>query len=289
MNRIYVNGSLVDENKASIPVFDRGFSYGDGLFETMRACDGRPVFLKEHLERLKKGAAAISIPRAKLKPVESDIENGILSELLEKNGLSEGEAYIKIILTRGVDRGGHLPPKDLDPTTVILTKPLEKKTLEGTRKNGVRAVLVRGYAPALPGIKSLNYLPNILAKLEAGRLKAAEGLFVDHRGRVTEGTSTNLFVVIRGIIRTPPLSGGPFTDKCLPGVTRGAVIKLASGHDIKLQEAPVHEKTLLASEEAFLTNAILGIVPLIRVDKTPIGSGRPGRVTRLLQDFYKPE
>lgn len=278
----YINGRFVSEEKAVISVFDRGLSYGDGLFETIRARDGRPLLFAEHLQRLKAGADAVRMPKKALKTHLEKIDEKLIAKLLKENNLARDESYVKIIVTRGVDRGGHLPAADVKPTVIIYTKPLEASFLEGVRTKGLKAALIRDYAPALPGIKTLNYLSNILARMEAEGLKADEGLFTTARARVTEGTSTNLFVVLKGILRTPPLSGG----ELLPGVTRDAVIGVAKDNGVIVAEGPVSVTELLMSEEAFLTNAILGIAPLTRVDKTPIGSGRRGPLTRRLQGLY---
>lgn len=278
----YINGKFVSEEKAVVSVFDRGLSYGDGLFETIRARDGRPLLFAGHIQRLKAGADAILIPKKALAPLLQKIDDRLVSRLLKENGLTQGEAYVKIIVTRGVDRGGHLPARDIKPTVIMYTKPLEASFLKRVRSKGLKAALIRDYGPALPGIKTLNYITNILARIEADGLKADEGLFTTTRARVTEGTSTNLFIVLKGILRTPPLSG----EGLLPGITRDAVIGVAKENGVIVAEGPVSVTELLMSEEAFLTNAILGIAPLTRVDKAPIGSGRSGPVTRRLQGLY---
>ena len=240
----YINGKFVSEEKASVSVFDRGFSYGDGLFETIRARDGRPLLLAEHLQRLRAGAEAIRLSKKTLNTLLINIDEKLIARLLKANGLTDNESYVKIIVTRGVDRGGPLPSSGLNPTIIILTKPLDPAFLERVRGKGLKAALIRGFAPALPAIKSLNYLSNVLARMDADDAGADEGLFTTPKGRVTEGTSTNLFIVLKGILRTPLLT----KEALLPGTTRDAVMG--------------------------------------RVDKSLIGSGRRGPLTKRLQGLY---
>lgn len=277
-NYVYLNGKIVPEDKACISVFDRGLSYGDGLFETMLASVGSVRFLKEHIERLKKGALAIGIPKGALKILEEDIRGGVIKKLLKINGLSSRAAYLRITVTRGVDKGGHLPSKGLNPTIIIITKPVDIETVSKYRKRGVKAVLIKGCSPALPHVKSLNYLPNVLGRIEAKKRKAVEGIFVNEDSSLLEGTSTNIFLLIKGVLKTPPLS------RVLPGITRQLVITLAGKNGIRVEETTVYTKDLKNAEEAFLTNSILGIVPLIGVESWIIGDGTPGPATRSLQE-----
>ncbi|MBI4948940.1 MAG: aminotransferase class IV [Deltaproteobacteria bacterium] len=278
----YINGKFVSEEKASISVFDRGFSYGDGLFETIRARDGKPLLLAEHLQRLRAGAQTIRLPKKALNTLLVNIDEKLIARLLKANGLTDNESYVKIIVTRGVDRGGHLPSSGLNPTVIIMTKPLDPAFLERVRAKGLKAALIRGFAPALPTIKSLNYLSNVLARMEADDAGADEGLFTTPKGRVTEGTSTNLFIVLKGILRTPLLA----KEALLPGTTRDAVMGIARENGITVTEGIVSVAGLLACEEAFLTNAIIGAAPLVRVDKSLIGAGRRGPITKRLQGLY---
>jgi branched-chain amino acid aminotransferase len=276
--KVYMNGRFVDERRASVSVFDRGLNYGDGLFETMKAYDGRVFLFKEHLLRLKRGARALRIPTTPLKDMERKAER-----LLEYNGLTRGEAYLKIILTRGVDTRTLAPSNSLTPTMVITARRLDKSSLNRFRKNGIRAVLLneRGPAEGLGNLKTLNYLPSVVGKMEALRRRAFEGIFTSVDKRLLEGTSTNIFLVMKDIIKTPPLEG------ILPGITRNLIIKLAKEADIPVMEAAVYAKDLKKTNEAFVTNSILEVVPLVRVGTLPIGDGRAGRVTRLLQKSYR--
>ncbi|MEK7772710.1 MAG: aminotransferase class IV, partial [Deltaproteobacteria bacterium] len=182
----YINGSIVPEKRASVPVFDRGFNYGDGIFETMKARDAGVFFLKEHLRRLKEGVRAIGMPLQSLKGLEADIKDGALTELLRKNGLEDVLSYIKIIVTRG---GGDvpLPPAKTRPTTVMVCRPLDAKAVSGYQKRGVKAVIVKDFRPAIPWIKSLSCLPNILARVEANKKGAYEAIYAGADSSLSEG------------------------------------------------------------------------------------------------------
>lgn len=279
---VYLNGKFVEAGDASVSVFDRGLNYGDGLFETMKAREGKPLLLKEHARRLKAGARALRFALPPLKAFLDDIDKGALETLLRKNRLMEGEAYLKLIVTRGADKGGHLPSKGPKPTTIIVAKKLDEEYLWGLRKAGVAAVFVEGLCPALPGVKSLNYLPSVMAKMEAAKNAAFEALFTTG-GFVTEGSSSNVFAVNGGHLTTPPLASG-----ALPGIMRGEVIRLAKKWGFPAIEAPLSTKALEQAEEAFLTNSIMEAVPLVRIGKKKIAGGRPGSLTKAVQLLLRP-
>lgn len=263
--KIYLSGSIVPEGKASVSVFDRGLNYGDGLFETMKAHDGKPAFLKEHLQRLKAGARFLKIP---INALEADVKDGVIERLLKANRLSKGSACVKIIVTRGVDKSGHAPSKGTTPTLIIITKRIDETYIVRLQKKGVKAILIKGYAPALGGFKTLNYLPCVLAKAEAERRGAFEGIFVGEDGTIKEGSSTNIFIVSKGILKTPPANA---QSGILPGVTRQAVISIAKKLGLTVKEAPISVKDLFTCDKAFLTNSIIGMVPLVSVDSRRIG------------------
>ncbi len=283
--KAYVNGKIVEQDKACISILDRGLNYGDGLFETIKAVDGLPLFLSGHIERLKSGSSVIGLSAASLRPLMADIRSGVIERLLKSNGLSTGSAYVRVTVTRGPDAGGHLPAKRPQPTAIIRTKPLDEKTNQRREKKGVRAILIRGFVPAIPGVKTLNYLPNVLGRSEASRHKAEEGIFTDSRDHVSEGTSSNLFIVEKGILKTPPIEARGYCC-ALPGITRGCALELARANGIKAVEAIITAQRLADCDEAFLTNSIAGIVPLVSIDGKALGSGRPGTATRALQELY---
>ncbi|MEK6758248.1 MAG: aminotransferase class IV [Deltaproteobacteria bacterium] len=283
--KAYVNGKIVEQDKACISLLDRGLNYGDGLFETIKAVNGLPLFVSGHLERLKSGSSAIGLSAASLKPLMADIRSGVMERLLKSNGLSTGSAYIRVTVTRGIDAGGHLPAKRAQPTAIIRTRPLDEKTLRRREKKGVSAILIRGFVPAIPGVKTLNYLPNVIGRSEASRRKAYEGIFTDSRDHVSEGTSSNLFIVEKAILKTPPIKARGYYC-VLPGITRGCVIELARANGIKARETIITAERLADCDEAFLTNSIAGIVPLVSIDGKALGSGRPGPATKALQELY---
>lgn len=285
--QVYLNGRIVPETRASVSVFDRGFTYGDGVFETLLVKGGRPVYLREHLKRLKDGIKILGIPATGLKELLRDIKAGAISALAEKNGL-KSVANVKIIVTRGADTGGHAPGKDAAPTVVMIARPIDEKAISASREKGMKAVIVEGLTPTIAGIKSLNYLPNIIGKDIALRSGADEAVFMDKEGIISEGTSTNIFVVRNGVILTPALGKGP-SEGPLPGVARGAVIRLAGKKGIKVKETILRKKDLHGCDEAFLTNSILGAAPLVRIDGRPVRDGRQGPLTRAVQGLLGAE
>lgn len=286
---VWINGKTTPAEKALVSVFDRGLNYGDGLFETIKSTEGAPLFLKEHLKRLLKGAKAIRMDVAKLEPFVDAVNSGMIEKLLKKNCLDKAEAYVKLIVTRGTDKGGHLPSKGLTPTTVIVTKKIDSSALASFRAKGVSAMTLEGPSPALPDVKSLNYLASVLARVSADEKGAYEALF-SHGGLITEGSSTNIFAVKDGLVTTPPLGRSCSTGP-LPGVIRGELKKLARRCSIRFSEIPLTPESLIGSDEAFLTNSIAGVIPLVRVNGSKIGKGRPGPVTarfeRLLEALEK--
>jgi branched-chain amino acid aminotransferase len=275
--KVYINGRFMDRQRAKVSVFDRGLNYGDGLFETMKAYDGRVFLFKEHLKRLGKGARALRIPTTPLKDIE---KKAVM--LLKQNGITRGEAYLKIIMTRGVDTQAFAHLKPINPTIIMTARRLDTKPIYQCRGKGIKAVLLnrKGPAEGLGDLKTLNFLPNVVGKMGALRRGAFEGIFTTGDQRLLEGTSTNIFLVMKKIIKTPPLEG------ILPGITRNLIINLAKKADIPVVEVPLYVKDIKKSDEAFVTNSILEVVPLVRVEATTIGGGSPGRVTRLLQHSY---
>lgn len=282
---VYFNGKTVPAEKACVCVFDRGLAYGDGLFETMKAVDGRPLFLKEHMRRLIRGARQLGFAVSSLRPLVEDIDGGAIENLLRKNRLSPGEASVKVLVTRGVDRASHLPTKGIRPTAVIMTRCVDTGAVARLRASGVSAITVADLAPAMPGVKSLNYIASVLAKMRADRAGAFEAIFT-RDGLVVEGASSNIFIVEGARLVTPPLAalsgGGP-----LAGVTRGEVARLARRLSLPVSDEPVAVSRLKAADEAFLTSSIMGIVPLVKVDRAKVGPGRPGPATKSLQELMR--
>lgn len=277
---VYLNGRYVQAARAKVSAFDRGFSYGDGLFETLRAYAGWVFGLDRHLARLKKGADQIGIS------FEGEVceWRRVMGELLRRNRLLGADASLRLMVTRGPDVLGSLLPPDalLSPTLLLVARPLNAGIAE-CQQVGIGAVTVHWGSPFNPlQIKSLDYLYNILAMAQAHREGAQEALFVDRDGCVVEGATSNLFSFSKGALTTPPLSSG-----LLPGITRDVIIEMAKKEGLSVCEVPVHLNDLLTVEEAFLTGSLKEVMPLIAIDGNKIGTGSPGPVTQHLQKCYR--
>jgi len=272
---VFVNGTFLPANRASISVFDRGLSYGDGLFETIRAYNGHPFALDRHISRLRRGLDELAIPFI----AETGIEE-TLEKLLNLNSLNSSDAYIRITITRGVDHGGLLPSEGIKPSIIILAKRVDTSKIGLWQREGVSVSLMEGYLPPLPQMKTLNYLPNLMAKMDSVRRGTDEGLFV-RDGRITEGTTSNIFTVKNGILSTPPADG-----TILAGVTREIVLEVAERNGVPCRESPLTATAFMESDEAFISNAMVEIVPVVAVDGHHVGDGEVGPTIRLLQKAY---
>ena len=279
--KIYLNGKLVEKQDAKISVFDHGFLYGDGVFEGIRAYNCLVFKLKEHIERLFESAHSImlDIHLSRQKMMEA------LISTLKANQLKD--AYIRLIVSRGEGDLGLDPRKCKgNETTVIITDKIvlypEKLYKEGM--DIITVPTIRNVPEALnPQIKSLNYLNNILAKIEAINCGYQEALMLDHLGYVAECTGDNIFVVEKGELYTPPQCMGT-----LRGITRDAVLSIARKLKIPTHEHVLTRHELYNSEECFLTGTAAEIIPVVKVDGRVIGEGKPGETTKLLmQEFRK--
>jgi branched-chain amino acid aminotransferase len=278
---IYLNGKWYPKSEAKISVYDHGFLYGDGIFETLRACNGKLFMLKEHLERLQRSADAIQL---RLPLTDRQLE-ALLYESLVRNNLRD--ARIRLTISRGPGELGldtNLCPQ---PTLVIMAKAFKAYPAELYRQ-GMSASIAstrRISSQALnPAIKSLNFLNNILAKQEARAQGTQDALMLNTQGQLTEATTSNLFFVSHDILKTPALECG-----LLPGITRQLVLELARQHEIEVEEGSFYATDLLDADEAFLTNTSLEIMPLVQVDAKPIGQGIPGEITKKLHEWFKAE
>ncbi len=274
---VYLNGNLVSENEAKVSVFDRGFLYGDGLFETMRAYAGKIFRLDRHLRRLFQAARmlSLSIPGGEEK-LREDVYGTLKANNLE-------EAYLRLTISRGEGGRGPDVADNFRASTVIVAKPLPLYP-HRWYEEGVKAVVVkvrREETSPLSRIKSLNYLPNILAKLEARDKGAEEGLMLNSQGHLAEGAVSNIFLVRGGKLVTPSLESG-----VLPGITREAILELAPGQGLKASEREIRLTELKEAEEAFLTNSLREVLPLTRVDGHPFGDGKVGKITRSIAEAY---
>ncbi len=277
--KIYLDGKLIDKEKAYISVFDHGLLYGDGVFEGIRTYDGLIFRMKEHIDRLYKSAGAIElkIPMTKMEMIEAVITT------LKANKLHN--AYIRLVVTRGVGDLGLDPRKCSKPTIFIITHKIALYPKEFYRKGLeiVTATTRRNYPQALdPRIKSLNYLNNILAKLDAIKSGTEEAIMLTYDGYVAECTGDNIFIVKNCELITPPVNLG-----ALEGITRDAVIKLAKSTDIPFYEKLLRMEDVYDADEVFLTGTAAEIIPVVRIDKRRIGDGKPGEMTRRLTGTFK--
>ena len=277
-NIIFLNGKFLPDDRAMVSIFDRGFMYGDGLFETMRSYEVTIFALDLHLERLVGSAKIIGISLRQSKKYLSNI----VHNTLKINGLTSGNAYVKLIITRGLDCGGRIiPPKSLKPTIAIIARPLDVKKIKHYQHKGMGAVFISNKIRPIPQVKSLNLLANITGLIEANQTRMQEGIFT--RGnKILEGAITNIFISDGKSLKTPPIKDG-----ILAGVTRRLVIELAKKQGIKIVEISLTMEDLKNSAEAFLTNSIMEIVPLVKIENKLIDHGLPGILTRRLQHAYK--
>lgn len=276
---IYLNGKMVPDEEAVISVFDHGLLYGDGVFEGIRAYNGRVFRLVEHIRRLYESAHSImlTIPLSQEEMIKAVVDTVNANKLRD--------AYIRLVVTRGVGDLGMDPRKCKTAQVFIIA---DKITLypEELYEKGLEVITVatrRNIAEALePKIKSLNYLNNIHAKIEANRAGVLEALMLTNQGYICEGTGDNIFIYRRGELLTPPAYLG-----ILEGITREAIIELASREGIPLKEVPFTRHDLYVSEECFLTGTAAEVIPVIEVDQRLIGSGKPGPITKKLIKLFR--
>lgn len=265
----YVNGKYVQKDEASISIYDHGFLYGDGVYEAIRAYDGIVFKLREHLDRLYESAKSIKINI----PISKDELSGIVVEILKKNDLKSG--YVRIVVSRGFGKMGVDPRNCPKPTLVVMADPREP--LFGEEVKGISAIvssLRRTPSWSLdPRIKTLNYLNNVLAKIEAIEAGAEEAIMLNEQGYVAETSTENVFVVKNGTVATPHPSLG-----VLKGITRDVIIGIVKelGHPLEERSISIHE--LYNADEVFVTGTAAEAVPIIRISGRVVGDGRIGTV-----------
>jgi branched-chain amino acid aminotransferase len=273
-----VNGQVIAADAPALGVLDRGLLYGDGLFETLRAYDGVPFLLGEHLARLNASAVELRISEG----LDPALIAHNISELLHLNGLRD--AYIRITLTRGAHRGS----LELDftdrPTVCIIARPLRRlpPSLYDPGSTAIIASIRQNADSPLPRHKTLNYLANLVAKTEARQRGADEAILLNTRGEVAEAASSNLFLVAGERLVTPSLEAN-----ILPGVTRAEVLRLAEEAGMPAEERLVRPDELREAQEVFLTNSIVELAPLRALDGQPVGDGAPGPIARQLHAAYR--
>ncbi len=281
---VNVNGQIFDQEHAVVSVFDHGFLYGEGIYETLRTYNGQPFLFERHMRRLRRSAEmlALTVPLADAQIDERFRETMRAARL---GGGPDHEAYIRILVTRGVGEITYDTAACLTPSVVVIVKPNEDLPDELFSK-GVRVVMapvVRNHPGSVnPMIKSNNLLNNALAMQYAYRQGAFEGVMRNYRGELAECTTSNLFVVKGGAALTPPVDAG-----LLPGITREFVFEIGRDAGVPVREAVLHDADLLDADEAFLTSTTREIVPIVQVDDRRIANGAPGPVTHALLAAFR--
>jgi branched-chain amino acid aminotransferase len=276
--KIWLNGKLVDEADAKITVFDHGLLYGDGVFEGIRVYNGRVFELDAHIKRLYESAIAIRLEI----PIGTSELAGAVEETVKANGITDG--YIRLVVTRGVGTLG-LNPFICKNSCVFIIADKIQLYPEELYEKGMRlvsATTVRNHPLAIPPqAKSLNYLNNILAKIEALDNGVPEAIMYNHEGYVAEASGDNVLIVKDGVIYAPPAEAG-----ALPGITRGIVIKLAKEQNLQVVEKNLTRFDLYVADEFFLTGTAAEVIGIVEIDGRIIGDGRPGPITGLLRKKF---
>lgn len=275
---LLLNDRLVPARRATISALDRGFVYGDGLFETVRTYRGEPFGLTEHLRRLARSARVFRIPFE----ASPEYWRPRVRRCLRANDLLATDAAVRLTVSRGAGPFGIVPPAHLRPTVMMLATPVDPR-LRAVQARGVSICFFpfRLVTATLPSHKTLHYLPAVLGKMIARRRGAWEAVYLGADDTVLEGTTSNVFAVERGRLITPPLHG------ILPGVTRHVLTTLAKRARVPLVERRLTREELLAADEVLLTASTIEVLPVVRVEGTRIGDGKPGPITRTLQEEYR--
>src|SRR5881392_2330825 len=276
--KIYIDGKFYSEANAKISVFDHGLLYGDGIFEGIRFYNGRVFRLEEHLDRLWDSARSICLEI----PISREEMTEALLETVRRNGLREG--YIRQIVTRGVGNLGLNPVQCKQPSVIIIATTISLYPREVCEK-GLTVVTCAtrrtGSAALNPAVKSLNYLNNVMARIEANLAGADEALMLNEAGNVAECTADNVFVIKKGQIFTPPISAG-----ALRGITRSVVFDVAAELGLKVSETDVTRHDVFIADECFLTGTAAEVIPVVKADGRTIGTGKPGSITmRIIERF----
>jgi branched-chain amino acid aminotransferase len=276
--RVYINGKLYDKADAKISVYDHGLLYGDGVFEGIRVYHGKVFKHKEHIDRLYESAKHIALEI----PMSREEMTRAVDDTVRANAKHNG--YIRLVVTRGPGSLG-LDPRKCEPNIIIIVDDISLYPAE-LYENGLEIItssIIRNHPNALnPRIKSLNYLNNILAKIEAIRAGVLEAIMLNHKGEVAECTGDNIFLVKNGKMKTTPTESG-----ILEGVTRNVVIDLAKAAGIPITECPLTRHDVYIADEVFLTGSAAEIIAVTKVDGRPIGTGKPGPIAKQLREQFQ--
>ena len=279
MSKIYMNGKLVEKADAVISVYDHGFLYGDGIFEGIRIYNSVVFKLHEHIVRLYESAKSIDLTI----PLSIDEMCKAVKDTVQANAKKDG--YIRLIVSRGVGNLGLDPRKTTNPQIIIIVDDISIYPEEMYEKGMeiITAATIRNIPNALnPRIKSLNYLNNILAKLEANRAGVPEAIMLNHLGEVAECTADNIFLVKNGVLKTPAPQCG-----ILEGITRNTVMDLAKAENITVQEVVITRHDVFIADECFLTGTAAEVISVVKCDGRKIGDGVPGEMTKLLRARFR--
>ena len=275
---VYINGLFTPLKNAKVSILDRGFCYGDGLFETMRSCKGNIFRSDHHLERLFRSLPLIFIDL----PMTRQEVRAVLQETLNRNKFKN--AIIRLTVTRGINEPSFQIDPEVPPTLVVYARP-HHPLPKAIYRNGVQITLLTLPAPTLPGVnqglKTCNYLSNILVREISQRQGSMEGVIVDPILGVTEGATSNLFIVKQGVLKTPAVN-----NSVLEGITRRVVLEIARDHKIPIEKGLLTAEDVLTADEVFITNSGIDIVPVVRVDNASIGNKKPGILTRFILDEF---
>jgi branched-chain amino acid aminotransferase len=278
---VSVNGRISSQHEAVISVFDHGFLYGEGIYETMRTYQGRPFLYDRHMRRLHNSARMIVLDL----PFTDEVLAGQIQDTMAAAHLQGGEAYIRVLVTRGIGELTYDPAATPRPSVIIIVKAQVDPPADAYEK-GVCAVIVdvvRNHPDTVnPMIKSNNLLNSALAAQEAIRRGGFEGIMRNYRGELSECTTSNLFIVKDGAALTPPLTAG-----LLPGITREFLLEIGKDLGVPVREEVLRDEDLFGADEAFLTSTTREAVPIVTVDDRPIGNGRPGPVTKTLLEGFR--
>ena len=278
---VNVNGRITGERDAFISVFDHGFLYGEGIYETLRTYQGRPFLYDRHVRRLRNSARMIVLD---LPFTDADLASQIRDTMAAAD-LTGDEAYIRVLVTRGVGELTYDPQATPIPSVIIIVKP-HVDPAPDVYERGVRVVIVdvvRNHPETVnPMIKSNNLLNSALAAQQAIRRGGFEGIMRNYRGELSECTTSNLFIVKHGVALTPPLESG-----LLPGITREFLFDIGKEIGVDVREQVLRDADLFSADEAFLTSTTREAVPIVTVDDRTIGNGRPGPVTKTLLEGFR--
>ncbi|MBI2808414.1 MAG: branched-chain-amino-acid transaminase [Planctomycetes bacterium] len=277
--KVYINGNYFDKPDARISVYDHGLLYGDGVFEGIRIYSGKAFKLKEHVARLFESARSIKlgIPISQAEMIQA------INDTIALNNKHDG--YCRPVVTRGAGSLGLDPRKTSDPQVIVIVDDIVMYPPE-LYENGMEIATVstiRNHPNAVnPRIKSLNYLNNILAKMEGIQAGCLESLMLNHKGEIAECSGDNIFIIKHGVVRTPPIDAG-----ILEGITRNTVIELARKGGYPVEEIAQTRHDVYVADECFLTGTAAEIIAVTKCDARPIGTGKPGPITKQLRDAYQ--